>query len=78
MVMSIDEEMKQLNVISRKTNEENVVRFALPQKVKRNPIVLRIESITMLEYVPVINGSAKIPDKFDVCSNINVTKKQTK
>lgn len=72
LVLNISDEYK-LKVISRKIDEGNEVKFTMSQKMKKNPIVLKIESITMEEYVPVIKGIAIIPEKFNVCSTINIS-----
>ena len=72
MVLNIDDEMG-LKAISNKINEGNAVKFIISQKVKRNPIVLRIESITMVDYIPVINSVATIPEKFNACSTVELS-----
>lgn len=72
MILNIDNEMK-LSLVSRKAEEGNKVKILMSQGIKRNQIVVRIESITMIDYVPVINGVCIIPEKFDICSTVELS-----
>ena len=72
MVLNIDNEMR-LSLVSRKAEEGNKIKILMSQGIKSSPIVLHIESITMVDYVPVINGVCIVPEKYDICSNIELS-----
>ena len=72
MILNIDNEMK-LSLVSRKAEEGNKLKILMSQRIKSSPIVIRIESITMIDYVPVIKGVCIIPEKFDICSTVELS-----
>lgn len=70
MKLYVDENM---NLTITEHDQKNVVNVALSSTYKKCKSALRIESITMIDYMPVINGIAVIPHSFDVCKNINLS-----
>ena len=46
--------------------------FVLPNEWKNRKKVAHIKSITKEEYLPIINGSCMMPDKFNICDIVSV------
>ena len=46
--------------------------FVLPNEWKNRKKVAHIKSMTKNEYLPIINGSCMLPDKFNNCDTISV------
>lgn len=68
MTIDINENMD-IKIISGSGKVTNkTISFVLADKIKRNPCVVKVESLTMVEYIPIIHARATIPDKFNICS----------
>lgn len=68
MTIDINENMD-IKIISGSGKVINkTISFVLADKIKRNPCVVKFESLTMVEYIPIIHAKATIPDKFNICS----------
>ena len=46
--------------------------------VRKLPHVLKVDSLTMEDYIPLVNKRCRIPDKFNICDSIesSVIKKE--
>lgn len=72
--LTIDGNNLKSNVECINKNTENYYTVTLDKSYKRNMSkVLCIESKTMLEYIPFINGKADIPNKFNICDSIKLS-----
>lgn len=71
MVLNVD---KKYNLtITNKEKERNKINVVIAKELKQCPAVLRIESITMIDYVAIKRGIAIIPSKFDICNELELS-----
>jgi hypothetical protein len=72
MVLFVDRNNR-LSKISETRVEDKEVEVAFISTLRNFSHILKIESLTMEEYIPLMNKRCKIPDKFNICENVEVS-----
>ena len=72
MVLFVDKNNR-LSKISETRAGDKEIEVTFVSAVRNFPHVLKVDSLTMEEYIPLINKRCRIPDKFDICDSIELS-----
>lgn len=72
MVLFVDKNNR-LSKISETRAGDKEIEVTFVSAVRNLPHVLKVDSLTMEEHIPLINKRCRIPDKFDICDSIELS-----
>lgn len=72
MVLFVDKNNR-LSKISEAREGDKEVEVKFTSTVRNLPHVLKVESLTMEDYIPLVNKKCRIPDKFNICDSIDLS-----
>lgn len=72
MVLFVDKNNR-LSKISETREGDKEVEVTFTSAVRKLPHVLRVDSLTMEDYIPLVNKRCRIPDKFAICDSIELS-----
>ena len=72
MVLFVDKNNR-LSKISETREGDKEVGVTFTSVVRKLPHVLRVDSLTMEDYIPLVNKRCRIPDKFNICDSIELS-----
>ena len=72
MVLFVDKNNR-LSKISETREGDKEVEVTFTSAVRNLPHVLKVDSLTMEDYIPLVNKRCRIPDKFNICDNIELS-----
>ena len=72
MVLFVDKNNR-LSKISETREGDKEVEVTFTSFVRNFPHVLKVDSLTMEDYIPLVNKRCRIPDKFNICDSIELS-----
>nr|DAQ46420.1 MAG TPA: hypothetical protein [Caudoviricetes sp.] len=72
MVLFVDKNNR-LSKISETREGDKEVEVTFTSAVRNLPHVLKVDSLTMEDYIPLVNKRCRIPDKFNICDSIELS-----
>lgn len=72
MVLFVDKNNR-LSKISETREGDKEVEVTFMSAVRNLPHVLKVDSLTMEDYIPLVNKRCRIPDKFNICDSIELS-----
>lgn len=72
MVLFVDKNNR-LSKISETREGDKEVEVTFVSAARNLPHVLKVDSLTMEDYIPLVNKKCRIPDKFNICDNIELS-----
>lgn len=72
MVLFVDKNNR-LSKISETREGDKEVEVTFVSATRNLPHVLKVDSLTMEDYIPLVNKKCRIPDKFNICDNIELS-----
>lgn len=71
MVLFVDKNNRLSKISEAREDKEVDVTFT--STVRNLPHVLKVDSLTMEDYIPLVNKKCRIPDKFNICDSIELS-----
>ena len=72
MVLFVDKNNR-LSKISETREGDKEVEVTFVSAARNLPHVLKVDSLTMEDYIPLVNKRCRIPAKFNICDSIELS-----